>query len=233
MRNDHHPRAPRRTRPKRPNGARALLRSRWVQGTLAAATAVQVGIASARHHLPSTPIPGASAGVASRQASTKGRPMDAASSAPGRGLEATAVRLADEYRGKGFRLTDELARAIVAAADSNGIAPRLAFGLIATESEFKRTAKSPVGAIGLAQLMPATAALFRPGITRSDLTEPETNLGIGFRFLGELVDRYGGDTALALTAYNRGTGTVDRILARGGDPDNGYAGKVHDPHPSD
>jgi hypothetical protein len=225
---------PPRATPAARTGMRDLLRSRTVQAVLVAACLVQGASAAARHHTH------AGTGEAATSAQVLGAAGAPAPTEPGspdatarNSLAAAAQRLADEYRGKGFHLTDELASAIVSAADSNGIAPDLAFGLVATESEFKRTARSPVGAIGLAQLMPATAALFRPGITGEDLKQPEVNLGIGFRYLGELVDRYRGDTALALTAYNRGTGTVDRILARGGDPDNGYAGKVHDPHPSD
>ena len=58
------------------------------------------------------------------------------------------------------------------------------------------------------------------------LVLPGTNLRIGFNYLKKLIDRYEGDEGLALTAYNRGPGTVDRILKRGGDPDNGYADAV-------
>lgn len=139
---------------------------------------------------------------------------------------AEATELAAEYREKGYTVPDRLATQIVDAAEEHGIAPDIAFGLVATESSFKRTARSHVGAVGLAQLMPATARWLEPGTTRRDLEDPETNLRLGFRYLRDLVEKYEGDTALALTAYNRGPGTVDRVLRRGGDPDNGYAGKV-------
>lgn len=139
---------------------------------------------------------------------------------------ADATELAAEYRAKGYRVPDTLAEQIVDAASDHGIAPDVAFGLVATESGFQRTARSHVGAVGLAQLMPATARWLEPGTTRKDLENPETNLRLGLRYLRTLVEKYDGNTALALTAYNRGPGTVDRVLRRGGDPDNGYAGKV-------
>ena len=54
-----------------------------------------------------------------------------------------------------------------------------------------------------------------------------TVIGSGiFLVPGPVLRQTGGDVRLALTAYNRGTGTVDRVLEKGGDPDNGYAGKV-------
>jgi soluble lytic murein transglycosylase-like protein len=138
----------------------------------------------------------------------------------------TAVALAAEYRSRGYDLSDELAAKIFEAAVRNEIDPDLAFGLVRTESEFKDYATSHVGAVGLTQLMVPTARWFKKGATVADLRDSETNLEIGFRYLNELIDRYEGDVELALTAYNRGTGTVDRVLKRGGDPDNGYAGKV-------
>jgi soluble lytic murein transglycosylase-like protein len=139
---------------------------------------------------------------------------------------AEADRLADNYRARGYRISDKLAQLIYTTAVENEIEPEIAFGLVRTESEFKDYATSHVGAIGLTQLMLPTARWFKRDATESDLRDSETNLEIGFRYLGELIDRYDGNLHLALTAYNRGTGTVDRVLKRGGNPDNGYAGKV-------
>lgn len=137
-----------------------------------------------------------------------------------------AVALASQYRAKGYSVSDDLAAQIYEAALRNEIDPQLAFGLVRTESEFKDYATSHVGAVGLTQLMVPTARWFKRGVTVAELRDSETNLEIGFRYLNELIDRYDGDVRLALTAYNRGTGTVDRVLKRGGNPDNGYAGKV-------
>jgi soluble lytic murein transglycosylase-like protein len=137
-----------------------------------------------------------------------------------------ALALAAQYRATGYTVSDELAAKIYAAAKRHEIDPHIAFGLVRTESEFKDYATSRVGAVGLTQLMVPTARWFKRDATVADLRDSETNLEIGFRYLNELIDRYDGDVALALTAYNRGTGTVDRVLEKGGDPDNGYAGKV-------
>jgi hypothetical protein len=123
-------------------------------------------------------------------------------------------------------LDRELAESIYDLALEADIDPDIAFGLVRTESEFNPTAKSHVGAIGLTQLMPATARWLRPGTTTEDLHRPEVNMAIGFKYLRELIDKYDGDRRLALLAYNRGPGTVDRVLKRGGDPDNGYAEAV-------
>jgi len=141
-------------------------------------------------------------------------------------MPASAQALAAQYRAKGFSVSDKLAGQIYNAAVRNEIDPKIAFGLVRTESEFKDHATSRVGAVGLTQLMVPTARWFKRDATVADLRDSETNLEIGFSYLNELIDRYEGDVELALTAYNRGTGTVDRVLKRGGDPDNGYAGKV-------
>jgi len=123
-------------------------------------------------------------------------------------------------------LKRDLAESIYDLALKENIKPDVAFGLVRTESEFKTTATSHVGAIGLTQLMPATARGMRPGTQISDLRDPQVNLSIGFRYLREMINKYDGDERLALLAYNRGPGTVDRVLKRGGNPDNGYAEAV-------
>lgn len=138
--------------------------------------------------------------------------------------ESTIQQKLERYGDLG--LSRQLAENIYDLALRENIDPDVAFGLVRTESEFKTEATSHVGAVGLTQLMPATARGMRKGTTISDLRDPEINLSIGFKFLRELLDHYQGDKALALTAYNRGPGIVDRILKRGGDPDNGYATAV-------
>ena len=122
-----------------------------------------------------------------------------------------------------YNLTQELAEAIYDAATEVDVDPDLAYNLVRAESSFRNTSTSPVGAVGLTQLMPKTAAWLSPGTTTTDLRNPETNLRIGFKYLKQLIEKYDGDTKLALLAYNRGPGTVDKLLKRGGNPDNGYA----------
>jgi hypothetical protein len=144
-----------------------------------------------------------------------------------RALEREADRLLSEHRQRGYRVTPQLARQITAAAAKFEIEPNIAFGLVRAESSFRNQATSPVGAVGLTQLMPRTAAWMRPGVTRAQLRDPETNLSIGFEYLRYLIDKYEGDEKLALIAYNRGPGTVDRALRQGRNPDNGYADFVY------
>lgn len=125
-----------------------------------------------------------------------------------------------------YGLTPDLAADIYDIARESDVDPDIAYGLIRAESSFKNTSTSHVGAVGLMQLMPRTAAWLVPGTTTADLRNPDTNLKIGMKYLKQLIDKYDGDVDMALTAYNRGPGTVDRILGRGGNPDNGYAGFV-------
>lgn len=122
-----------------------------------------------------------------------------------------------------YGITRDLAENIYDLAKESNIDPDIAFGLVRAESSFKNTSTSRVGAIGLTQLMPKTAKWLSPETSLQELREPETNLRIGLKYLRQLIDKYNGDTDLALTAYNRGPGTVDRALERGANPDNGYA----------
>ena len=123
-----------------------------------------------------------------------------------------------------YRISSELASTIHAAAQAEGIDPELAFRLVRVESNFNPRARSHAGALGLTQLMPYTArAVDRSMNTRERVLEPEANLRVGFRYLHGLLRHYRGDVRLALVAYNRGEGAVDRDLRRGRDPENGYA----------
>lgn len=126
-----------------------------------------------------------------------------------------------------FGLTRELAATIYDNAMEAEVEPDLAFGLVQAESSFKSQATSHVGAVGLTQLMPKTADWLEPGVTRSDLRDANTNTRIGLKYLRQLLDKYDGNERLALLAYNRGPGTVDKVLKRGGNPDNGYVEMVN------
>jgi hypothetical protein len=125
-----------------------------------------------------------------------------------------------------YGISQDLAEDIYDIAREENIEPRLAYGLVKTESTFDERAISHVGARGLTQVMPRTASWLVPGTKTDDLYNRETNLRLGFRYLDQMIDKYKGDVRLALLAYNRGPGTVDRVLKRGGNPDNGYADKV-------
>ncbi len=128
-----------------------------------------------------------------------------------------------------YGIPAELADAIERAARAEGVPADLAFRLVRVESAFHERAESPVGALGLTQLMPRTAAEMHPGITREQLLQRDTNLRLGFRYLKVLLALYDGDREEALHAYNRGMGTVARIRQAGGDPANGYAERVLGP----
>jgi soluble lytic murein transglycosylase-like protein len=97
----------------------------------------------------------------------------------------------------------------------HGIDYELLQALIATESGFDRDAVSPRGAIGLMQVMPATAARYgvsadRKGSIEQKLADPRTNIRTGSRYLAYLLQLFPGEPALALAAYNAGEGAVQR-----------------------
>lgn len=121
-----------------------------------------------------------------------------------------------------YEVSSDLARKIYDAALEQKIEPDLGFRLVNAESEFKTRAASPVGAIGLTQLMLATARGFEPSVTREDLMQAETNLRIGFKYLRALIRENDGNLSLALLVYNRGPVAVQLALSQGRNPTNGY-----------
>jgi soluble lytic murein transglycosylase-like protein len=96
---------------------------------------------------------------------------------------------------------------IDAAATRYGIDPGLLRGLVRQESGFDPRAHSGAGAMGLTQLMPATAASL--GVT--DPYDPVQSLDGGAHYLRQMLDRFGNDPAKALAAYNAGPGAVARF----------------------
>ena len=96
------------------------------------------------------------------------------------------------------------AERIAAAASEAGIDPALFAAIVRHESGFDPRAVSPAGAIGLAQLMPGTAAGL--GV---DPYDPDDNLRGGARYLRAQLDRFGA-TDLALAAYNAGPSRVEQ-----------------------
>ena len=106
------------------------------------------------------------------------------------------------------------------ASQGHAFDPRLFHALVREESNFNKNIVSYAGARGLSQLMPATgkrvAAWMGLTVSRADLFVPATNLPIGARYLQFLVERYGGNPALALAGYNAGEGNVGKWLAAWG-----------------
>jgi len=92
-----------------------------------------------------------------------------------------------------------------AAADKYGLPRLLVRSVMAAESGFQLDAVSPKGAIGLMQLMPATAQDL--GV---DPHDPAQNVDAGVRYLRDLLNRYDGGLWRALAAYNAGPGAVDK-----------------------
>lgn len=95
---------------------------------------------------------------------------------------------------------------VAAAAERHGIDAKLLHALIIVESGYRPDARSPVGAGGLTQLMPATAREL--GV--SDRFDPAQNLAGGAAYLAQQIARFG-DIRLALAAYNAGPGRVARL----------------------
>jgi len=99
----------------------------------------------------------------------------------------------------------EVSRAIAEAAQRHAVSPPLAEAVAWQESRFHQAAVSPKGAVGVMQLMPATARTL--GVDAADL---KGNVDGGVRYLAQMLQRFEGDLPRALAAYNAGPETVQR-----------------------
>ena len=189
-----------------------LRRRRRIRAGVMVAGLIAAAVLGARSWEPSEAV---AAGSTDRVAINE----SAASSLEGKQLErAHAIH---NYSRR-YKITTELSASIYDAAVAERIDPALAFPLVRLESRFNNKALSPVGAVGLTQLMVATARGYVPGVTREDLFDQDLNLTIGFRYLRDMIKQYKGDVQLALLVYNRGGVAVELDRELGINPSNGY-----------
>jgi soluble lytic murein transglycosylase-like protein len=105
------------------------------------------------------------------------------------------------------------------AAKEYSVDPALLKAVMAAESGFNPFAVSPKGAIGLMQLMPATAERYglqgdRKGSIEQKLTDPKTNIRLGARYLRDLHKMFPNQQHLVLASYNAGEGAVQKYQNR-------------------
>jgi soluble lytic murein transglycosylase len=102
--------------------------------------------------------------------------------------------------------------------------PALTYGIIRQESGFDPMVRSPVGARGMMQLMPATAATVakRIGVAHSPakLDDPDYNMRLGASYLGQMIDNFSGSYVMAVAGYNAGPGRSLQWVQDCGDPRN-------------
>jgi len=104
-------------------------------------------------------------------------------------------------------------------ANAHGMDPSLIYGVARRESAFRPNARSSVGALGLMQLMPGTARLEsrllgRDRPTYSEILKAENNILLGSSYLNRMLERFGGNQALATAAYNAGPRRVDAWIPK-------------------
>lgn len=106
---------------------------------------------------------------------------------------------------QGYKTTNsEVANLVRQSAAKYGIDSKLALAVAKTESNLNPSAVSPVGAVGVMQLMPETAS----GLGVNNVYNPEENIDGGVRYLKQMLTEFGGDVTKAVAAYNAGPEAV-------------------------
>ena len=104
--------------------------------------------------------------------------------------------------------------AVLKASRSTSVPEEFIWGIMRAESHYRQDAQSPVGALGLMQIMPFTgrkvASLMNwNGFETRSLLEPETNIRLGSRYLQRLLEKFSGSIPLAAASYNAGPHRVN------------------------
>ena len=153
--------------------------------------------------------------------------LDAPASPP---LDEVEARLAARARSLSSEEVTRLAGAIRTEAARFGLAPDLVLAVIEVESQFDAFAVSPVGAMGLMQILPSTGKALadryeQPWHGPATLFDPVVNVRLGIAYLSELRHRFG-QWPTALAAYNWGPGAIGRRLNAGAPVPAGYSDRV-------
>lgn len=138
-------------------------------------------------------------------------------------FDPTIVMLVDHYS----RLNVDKEKLAWSIVKDHEVMTHVALSLIKIESNGNTFATSNKKAYGLTQLLLPTARDYEPEITRSMLYDQETNVRIFFMHFERLLEHYDGNLTKVLHGWNRGEGTVDKLLALNIDPSNGFSDAIY------